>query len=136
MKCILALGVLLGACKDKGTITIDLADASCGATRVRFQAIKGGACSCTCASCSCLTTAMQECILDVPCAGAGCSLDEVRANGGVEFDPQSAGQYALTYQFLDDSDAAKTLSVVCVVVDVDADGTASSSSMPAPACCP
>lgn len=125
---------LITACKDKGTITIDLTGESCGAARVRFQAIKNGTCACTCDSCTCQTTTSQECILDVPCAGSGCTVDEAR-DTGLEFVPPSAGQYALTYQFLDDSVPAKTLSVVCVLVQVDADGTASSMMQTNPTCC-
>ncbi len=128
--------MLGGACKERGTITIDLANDSCGGTHVRFQAVKNGTCSCTCGTCSCQTTTTEECVRDVPCTGTGCTLDEARANG-LEFSPPSAGQYALTYQFLDDSVPAKTLSIACVIVDVDADGTASSTSTPTmPACCP
>ncbi|MBL0220717.1 MAG: hypothetical protein IPQ07_43470 [Myxococcales bacterium] len=125
---------LASACKDKGTITIDLENDACGGTKVWFQAIKNGTCSCTCGACECSTSTTQQCITTAPCLG-GCSIESVRADG-IEFEPPSAGQYALTYKFTDDATPARTTSIVCVIVDVDADGTTSTTTTPEPpACC-
>ena len=131
---VLAVLALASACKEKGTITIDLSGAeACGAERVRFQAVKNGTCSCTCGSCACETSGNQVCIQDV-CAGSGCTLEEARS-GALEFEPPSEGLYALTYQFFDGAVPASTVSVVCVIVEVQEDGTASSVMDPDPMCC-
>ena len=127
----------LAACKERGTITIDLSLTcpSVTATRVRFQAIKNGSCnSCSCTSCVCENTSEQQCIADVPCSGSGCPLADAQENG-IDFDPPSAGRYALTYQFLGAGTAAPVVASTCTTITVDADGTASSTAMPAPTCC-
>jgi hypothetical protein len=131
--------LLLVGCKERGTIHIDLSQPcpNGNVTAVRFQAVKNGTCdACTCSTCSCVSSADQQCLIDVPCDGAGCPIEEARANG-IDFDPPSAGRYALTYELVDASQgpAALPVAVFCTVVEVDADGTASTRSMPAPACC-
>jgi hypothetical protein len=125
-------------CKERGTITIDLMPQCNGsATMVRFQAIKDGTCdACTCATCTCTNTTDQQCIASVPCDGAGCPVAEVQKNG-IDWEPPSAGRYALTYEFLDGNagPAAAPVAIVCTEITVDADGTSSSTEMPAPTCC-
>jgi hypothetical protein len=139
MKLLFAL-LMLAGCKDRGTIRIDLST-SCPSgtvTAVRFQVVRNGSCgTCTCSTCACENTPEQQCLTDIPCSGAGCSIEEAQADG-IVFDPPAAGRYALTYELLDGSQGptARPVAVFCTVVDVDADGTASDEVMPAPTCCP
>ena len=134
------LATCLAACKERGTITIDLSLSTCPSatpTLVRFQAIKNGSCNaCSCGSCVCENTSEQQCIADVPCSGSGCPIEDARANG-IDFDPPSAGRYALTYEFLDGAagPAARVVAAICTNITVDADGTTSSSAAPPPTCC-
>lgn len=127
----------LGACKERGTITIDLSlPAACGTpTFVHFQAVKNGACDecLTCGGCACGDgTGDQQCIVNT----GSIEIGEAHRNG-IAFDPPSAGSYALTYEFLEgDAPPNPRVAVICKIITVDADGAESSSVMPEPMCCP
>jgi hypothetical protein len=126
--------VCLAACKQRGTISIDLdlPDNCKTAATVKFQAVKGGRCSaCDCNQCECPNVEDQQCVEPVDC-DPSCTVEEAKGSG-VAFDPPSAGSYALAYKFYD----ANGLQVgyVCVDVTVDADGTASSKPAGTRACC-
>ena len=133
----LVLIACLAACKERGTIAIDLTlPPTCvrasEATQVRMQVVKGGSCmACTACNCPCPGTA---CITGLDCQDQPwCSLDDAKRDG-IEFDPPSPGSYALSYTFYDA--LGVKVGLVCADVVVESDGTTSSNAATTSVCCP
>jgi hypothetical protein len=132
---LLVLGLV--ACKERGTISVDLTPPCASASTavaVRFQVVKGGNCmQCNgCGgACPCDTTATEKCITGVDCDPA-CSLADAKMRG-IEFDPPSPGAYSLTYHFF--NAASQEISILCTDVTVESDGTTSSTAQTMSICC-
>jgi hypothetical protein len=122
------------ACKQPGTIAIDLdgLDACPAATRVQVYLIAGATCACTCAECVASCRA-ETCT--VGCPPEGCPLSSL--DDGLALTPPAGGQYAVVYQLRDDSGPLPVVvATACAVVTVGDDGTGDQAVTAATTCCP
>lgn len=113
-------------CKERGTISVPLAEPCAGAAASEVAIYLKRATSCASVTCG---------LRDFECAGeciplcpdGYCSIEEARA--GLSVDPPDAGDYAMvmSYRY---AGAITDTGLVCFELHVDADGTSSSMAMP------
>jgi len=130
---IAVLCVILAACRDAGTIEIDLTDAlaTCEkGTMVSAELILEGECS-RCNGCADCDTCEPEdgCIRECE---LGCNIEDL-GDRGIAFDSPSPGSYAAIVRYTNDDN--EILAVVCSKITVDADGTQSTTRGPDKATC-
>lgn len=140
MRWLLVLALLLPACKERGTIDLDLSypDECTAPTHAAVYLIRGALCGeCTCGDC---LTRCDEDNCTLGCDGDYCTYDELLA--GVTVTPDRAGPYAVIYQLVTISETAdgrdiEEVALLCADgVLLDKDGTSSDRISFAGTCCP
>jgi hypothetical protein len=125
----------LFACKQRGTVSIDLTlNTMCQGSQLAVYFIPGECPIDGCGSaCSCTALCRNTCQLG--CVGGPCNESELK--DGIVITPPAAGTYALVIDILSQPEAGPSTVIgeTCATVHIQSDGTMSENVPLTPVCC-